>query len=315
MDTPREIMFDVFHKHWGISNKDLATAILLDQAVAGGRSPRELIEVRSTLSRLVVHVQPGENVYGWIAPFDQCVPRVLSLVKTSRKPHASSDIITALTGKSALRMRESLDAHGGDGALFANMVARVSGSSTTSTADSAELILALTVVTGCTGDARQATEYTLGLAQRLARTAMLRTELADGGPIPGEAQVKSVQLGLYRTEQGVLIGSPYRLNMGEMGTEIGSMSLAPGSINDVGAGVSRRHARVWCDTSGKWYVQGLGSTNGTVLLKSRGKQIVVEPPRAARARDHVSQPVQIQVGDRLLLAGTTEFAVVALPAE
>ena len=93
------------------------------------------------------------------------------------------------------------------------------------------------------------------------------------------------------------------------------MSLVPGSINDVGAGVSRRHARVWCDASGKWYVQGLGSTNGTVVVKGRGKRIVVEPPRAHRARDFVSQPVPIQVGDRLLLAGTTEFAVVALPAE
>ena len=315
MDTPREVMFDVFHKNWSISNKDLAAAIVLDKAVTSGKSPRELIEVRSSLSRFVVHVRPGENVYGWIAPYDKCVPRVLSLVKGSRKPHASSDIIAALAGKGASRMRASLDAHGSDGALFANMVARVSASSTTSPADSAELSLALFVVAGCSGDARQAAEYTLGLAQKLARTAMLRTELASDDTVPDQERVQAINLGLYRTQDGVLIGSPYRLSMSDEGTEIGSMSLVPGSINDVGAGVSRRHARVWCDASGKWYVQGLGSTNGTVVVKGRGKRIVVEPPRAHRARDFVSQPVPIQVGDRLLLAGTTEFAVVALPAE
>ena len=186
MDTPREVMFDVFHKNWSISNKDLAAAIVLDKAVTSGKSPRELIEVRSSLSRFVVHVRPGENVYGWIAPYDKCVPRVLSLVKGSRKPHASSDIIAALAGKGASRMRASLDAHGSDGALFANMVARVSASSTTSPADSAELSLALFVVAGCSGDARQAAEYTLGLAQKLARTAMLRTELASDDTVPDQ---------------------------------------------------------------------------------------------------------------------------------
>lgn len=317
MDTPREVMFDAFHKTWGISNKDLASAIVLDEAVTSGKSPRELIEVRSTLSRLVVHVKPGEGYYGWIAPFEQCIYRTMALVKASRKPHANADIITALTGAHAARMRAALDAYGEDGALFANMAARVSGSTTTTPADSAELALALFVVAGCTGDARQAAEYTLGLAQRLAQSAMMRTKLAgstdDATQPPANAPVS--HLGLYRIQDGMLMGSPHRLSLDAEGTEVGSMSLARNSINDVGEGVSRRHLRIWCDASGKWLAQGLGSTNGTLLLRERGKRVVVEPPRAYRDRDYVASAVPIHAGDRLILASTTEFAVVALPAE
>ena len=316
MDTPREVMFDAFHKVWGISNKDLASAILLDQSANSGKSPRELIEVRSTLSRLVVHVKPGENFYGWIAPFDRCVTRSMSLVKGSRKPHANADIISALTGKQAARMRASLDAYGSDGALFANVAARVRESASTPPADSAELALALFLVAGCTGDAREAAEYTLGMAQRLAQAGMMRTKLAGDGPDvaqPGD-QPTAASLGLYRIQDGMLMGSPYRLSLDEEGTEVGSMSLARNSINDVGAGVSRRHLRIWCDASGKWFVQGLGSTNGTLLVRERGKRVVVEPPRSLRARDYVAPAVPVKAGDRLILAASTEFAVVALPA-
>ena len=61
METPREIMFRAF-SDWGISNKELASLLLRRDSVTKGKAPIEQIETRSSLSRYVVHVQPGDYV-------------------------------------------------------------------------------------------------------------------------------------------------------------------------------------------------------------------------------------------------------------
>ena len=111
----------------------------------------------------------------------------------------------------------------------------------------------------------------------------------------------------------MLISDVYRLAADEQGTEVGALSLAANSINDVGYGVSRRHARIWRDDEGDWWVEGLGSTNGTLHVSGvDGAETVVEPPRSARVGNE-SRPVRLRPGDRLVLAGSTTFVVVALP--
>ena len=177
--------------------------------------------------------------------------------------------------------------------------------------------MALFLVAGCTGDARQAAEYALSCARALMCGDLFRTETNDGAATGYTQDAPASLLGLYRVEKGSLKGSPYRLDAGDEGTEIGSLSLAPNSINDVGRGVSRRHARIWRDDDENWYVQGLGSTNGSILVKKNpeGECVVIEPPRDDRPPDYIAQPVPIQSGDRLVLAGTTEFVVVVLPAQ
>lgn len=143
MGTPREVMFEKVYELWGVSNKALARAIVLHDSVTSGKSPLELIEVRSSLSRFVVHVEPGENVYGWIAPYEQSVPRVMALLKHAKRLNDSSSILSAMTGECAVAMRASLDEHGGDGALFANVAWRIASGEARSMADAAETALAL----------------------------------------------------------------------------------------------------------------------------------------------------------------------------
>ena len=310
METPREVLFRTMQENWGVSNKELARAILMEGSVTSGKSPQELIEVRSSLSRFVVHVQPGECTYGWLAPYEQSIPKVMSLIKRSKRPHASCEIVSVLSGAAA-DMRASFEAHRLDGALYANVSQRFSRGDALSEADAAELMTALFVVAGCSGSPTTAAEYAIGFASKLSAASALKTSL------PAEAEMERdeapVALGMYRCENGVLLSDAYRLSTDEQGTEVGALSLTEHSINDVGYGVSRRHARIWRDAEGAWWVEGLGSTNGTVHISGAdGVETIVEPPRAQQGTCPL-QPVRLVPGDRLLLAGTTEFVIVALP--
>ena len=312
MATPREVMFEEIYTNWAVSNKSLARAIVLHDSVTSGKSPLELIGVRSSLSRYVVHVQPGENIYGWIAPFEKVIPRVMSLLKQSRKPHGSDDIVDKLTGECSRVMRASLDAYGSDGALYANVAKRIRDGEMPNPADAAETALALFVVAGCLGDAREAARYTVDMMERLAMAAELRTRFSSDEITTTTQGGMSSYIGLYRLHGGKLSGTPYLLSEDAEGTEIGSLSLATHSINDVGPGVSRRHARIWRDESGSWWIEDLGSTNGTVVLCANGEQVVAGFPRTGRGGQRTCGRVPIGPGDRIVLAGNTEFAVVEL---
>lgn len=311
METPREVLFRTMQEQWAISNKDLARAILMEGSATSGKSPQELIEVRSSLSRFVVHVQPGEYTYGWLAPFDQSVPKVMGLVKLSKRPHSSHDIVWVLSAIASNDMRASFDAFGLDGALYANASERLSREGALSEADASELMMALFVVAGCAGSPATAAEYAVGLANKLSASSALKTVFSTGS-VSGSAK-GPVCLGAYRCEGDVLLSDVYRISTDAFGTEIGALSFTDHSINDVGYGVSRRHARIRRDADGQWWVEGLGSTNGTMHISGAdGTKTVVEPPRDKR-ENVLLAPVRLQVGDRIVLAGTTEFVFVALP--
>ena len=82
------------------------------------------------------------------------------------------------------------------------------------------------------------------------------------------------------------------------------------SITDVGADASREHLRIWLE-GGRWYAQGLGSTNGTVLESGAGDgDIVIEPPRDQREPGKIYPPVEIENSDRLHLGLYTTFLVI-----
>ena len=74
------------------------------------------------------------------------------------------------------------------------------------------------------------------------------------------------------------------------GTVIGSLPKTSPSITDVGTDASREHLRIWLE-GGRWYAQGLGSTNGTVLESGAGDgDIVIEPPRDQREPGKIYPP-------------------------
>ena len=312
MATPREVLFRTLQDYWDINHKDLARALLMETSVTSGKSPQELIETRSTLSRCVVHVRPGDYTFGWLAPYKVSVRKVMGLVRVSRRPHSSSDMVRVLSGEAALDMRYALESYSLDGALYANAVDRFSREGAMNTADASELLLALFVVTGASGDPAAGVEYAISITNQIAVPLALKTDMASdddrGGPIG------AVSLGMYRCEEDVLLSDVHRLNTDAQGTEIGSLSLAPHSFNDVGYGVSRRHARVWRDEVGVWWVEDLGSTNGTVHVDGdNGVATVVGAPRKRRGSEP-SKQVRVKAGDRIILAGTTMFVFVALPA-
>ena len=310
METPREIMFRAF-SDWGMSNKDLAQLLVRRDSVTKGKPPIEQIETRSSLSRFVVHVRPGEYVYGWFLPFEESVPRVVARLKRLVSAELTNDDIVRDFVSIASDMRASLDSFGLDGALYANAQDRFVRLLDANAADAVEVSAMLLVVTGCTGNPREAVNAAVSKASQFAGAAALRTTLPQMA-----ANLKAqpfLELGMYRCEGGVLLSNSYRLSTGLEGTEIGALSTAANSINDVGFGVSRRHARIWRDEEGTWWIEGLGSTNGTVHVSGAdGTETVVEPPRGQRA-GFEARPVRLLPGDRIILARLTEFTIVALP--
>ena len=93
---------------------------------------------------------------------------------------------------------------------------------------------------------------------------------------------------------------------------VGSLASGPGAVTDVDVDVSRRHLRIWQE-DGRWLCQGLGSTNGTVLLSGADKSMkVVEPPKSERRG--TCPPVELGLGDILILGRTTRFLVMGIQA-
>ena len=96
------------------------------------------------------------------------------------------------------------------------------------------------------------------------------------------------------------------------GTVIGLLPKARHMVTDVAEDVSRQHARIWRE-DGRWYVAGLGSTNGTRLISGATGQVeTVELPRAERAPQDKPLPVEIAPTDILCLGETTQFIIMAV---
>lgn len=76
--------------------------------------------------------------------------------------------------------------------------------------------------------------------------------------------------------------------------------------------VSRRHLRVWAE-DGRWWAQGLGSTNGSTLISGDTRETrVIEPARVDRERGADYPPVEILNSDTLCLGATTQFLVMQM---
>ena len=119
-------------------------------------------------------------------------------------------------------------------------------------------------------------------------------------------------LGLVRVIDGVLASRIHTLSLGPLGTVIGSVEVEGACITDVEADVSARHVVVWCQ-DGRWWCQGLGSANGTVLISGEDKQLTsVELPRSLRDGSTASVPVELREGDALCLGLRTRFLVLRM---
>ena len=116
----------------------------------------------------------------------------------------------------------------------------------------------------------------------------------------GSGSAPAHPLGLLRVQNGYVVSAPRWIQPSEEGVEIGALATGEGDITDVGDDVSARHAHIWCDDSGTWFVEDLASTNGTVVVSGATSVCIqVEPGRSA----------QLNPGDELKLGESTTYAI------
>lgn len=301
MERPRQVVFNLLKSTWGIEHRETLDLLGTDYVASRYDDSRKTARCRE-----IVNIEPERYVPGTFRPFGETAPTLVSLMHAARRgPKTNGEIVGYFSGEAAGAMRAALDRYGLDGVLFSNTVSDIANDARLSDTDKAHLLVLLFCAAGCTGDVPAAVDETL--AANTVMGARFTTYQADEG-----AQLAGLdeptEFALLRVDPGGR-GGRHVLSTGPGGTVIGRQATEVGSIADVDMQVSKRHARVWRDDDGAWWVQGLGSTNGTVLIDGATREtVVVEPPAAERAGAEPA-PVPLRLGDTLVLAGTTQFWV------
>ncbi|MBE6471435.1 MAG: FHA domain-containing protein [Coriobacteriaceae bacterium] len=311
-NSPSSVMYAEL-KQMGMSNRDVA-AILLDSKRTFGESPlQNRIESRTQLSRSIVHVAPGSVNVGLFRDFRQSVPVLMGDLTAAwckrNKGDADEALCARFAGESGLAMQRALATYNLDSTLYRNILLYIQNLELSSEANRALLYLMHFVVTGCTGDpalaARIVEQTSIERFDKAFQTPETRFDRSSDAPVEGQG------MGLMRLVAGRMKGADafYRLDEGEEGTIIGTFASGPNAINDVDVDVSREHARVYCK-HGRWFVVGMGSLNGTMVISGADKsEHVVEPPMRERPVDYTPVPVEIFPTDTLCFGATTRFMV------
>lgn len=311
-EAPCEVLFDTFKEFARMNNRDLASVILADRPVAGGRSPRQRIEDdKSYLSRTVVRSKPGDLPPSMFADFGESAHTLYSAMRSPQGPARSAgEIVERFSGEAAWAMARACSAYGLDGALYSNTVDGLLRLPGMGEADRAYLLVLLFLETGCLQDVQRAASDVLGVADRKFNAVPVTQDVQSfNRPDADGAAEKDVRLALYRA-WGNRLGQKHVLSTDPAGTEIGYLSTVPGSITDVEKTVSRQHLLLFRAEDGSWYARGLHSRNGSVLVSGndRSEQTVIEPPRS-HDEGFERKDVLIKPGDKLVLARDTVFFV------
>lgn len=314
--TPCSALFSAMKKQGGISYKELAGLILSGKPLSDGRSPVSRINDRTWVSRFIVHAPVGSLQDRYFCEFSVSALRIIARLKSrTGKGLTSEQILNLVKAEEVHGMEKALSLCHQNVTLYRNTLDRVINGPGMTVDESAEAAMVLFVAVGCLADVRRAAEYTMKFAQS-THAGRLTTPTAS--PASTEACKKSILagspvLGLLRIVDGYVTGYPYWLSLDNEDTEIGALALADGAINDVGPHVSARHVRIW-QQEGRWYVEGLGSSNGTTLVSGANHEVItVElPERDRKNAEHnggVCDPVELHPGDELHLADDTVFVV------
>jgi len=124
------------------------------------------------------------------------------------------------------------------------------------------------------------------------------TSIEEGGigptpppppPPPGETSVARLLL----KRAGMLTGDEFPIGesvvIGRFDEETGPVDVDLSNLPE-GVYISRRHAKIYRDPSGQWFVEDLGSRNGTFLLPGGTGQL---------QKLQANQPTQINDGDEI----------------
>ncbi len=308
-ETPGMVLFSTLKKQGAMSYKMTASLVLSGRPLPDGRSPLSRIDDRTWLSRYVVNAPAGTAQPHFFNDFSLSALRIVARLKSPRgKGMTAEEVLTLVTQTAAPAMEQALVAARQDVGPYRNQMSRLLSATDLTVDEQAEAAMVLFLTAGCTADVRRAVEETSSFMRNVhgGGLATPAFALAPQKEVPRRGEA-STSLGLLRLVNGYVSGAPQWIAP-ETGAEIGAFVYGDGAITDVGEDVSGQHARVWCE-AGAWFVEGLDSTHGTLVISAAdGVQKVVEPPRSARA-DFQAQPVEIFPGDQLLLGQSTVFLV------
>ena len=314
VSTPCLVLFDTMKRCGGISYKELAGLILSGKPLSDGRSPASRVNDRTWVSRFIVHAPAGSLSDAYFCDFSMSALRIIARLKMKEgRGFSSEQVLNLVRGADGMRMQEALSACHQNASLYRNVLDRLGDGCRFSVDERAEVAMVLFVAAGCTASVVRAVECALDFSQSV-QGGRLATP-ATASPVAvvlardeqGDAGASSLQL--LRVEGGCVVGEPHWIPPTEEGVEIGALAMGEGAITDVGRGVSAHHALVKCDAEGRWFIEGLGSRNGTLVRNGATRACtVVEPPRDER-EGFQPEPVRICAGDEILLADDTAFIV------
>ena len=311
--APLGALFFIMKRYGKISYNDLATCILSEKPLAGGVSPASRVNDRTWISRYLVHA-PVESVKeDYFVSHEKAAMRIISRLK---KRMGNQEILDMIAGQPGVVIVGALANCGQDTAPYRNMLSRLAGEDAFKIEERVEIAMVLLVTAALSGNVARATARALEFTDEI-HGASVRTPLvtpqSEGAPGDTPADIdERVNLGLLRIVDGYVMGSPFWLDATNPdGIEVGAFATGAGAISDVAPDVSGHHARIWHDESDIWYVEGLGSKNGTVLVSGVDKsEAVVEPPADERT-GWTGAPVALQPGDELVFGKSTRYVVIA----
>ena len=313
--TPCGALFETMKRYGGISHKDLARLVLSGRPLADGKSPLSRCDDRTWVSRFIVHAPVGSLQDRYFCDWGVAALRVSARLRSrDGKVLSAEEALSLVTNQGGALMEQALRECHQDLALYRNVLERLARGAGYSVEERSELAMVLFVAAGCSANVKRACAYVLDYVKTVhgGRLETVPAAVMDQGEQPGAASAdpreQAQALGLLRMVGGLVSGGLHWVQPLSDGVEIGALALEPDDINDVEPDVSGHHLRVWCNEADRWCVQGLGSSNGTVLISGEdGSETVVEPARASASA--CAEPVEVHAGDELVLAGSTRFAL------
>ena len=314
--TPCGALFETMKRYGGISHKDLARLVLSSRPLADGKSPLSRSDDRTWVSRFIVHAPVGSLQDRYFSDWGVAALRICARLRSKEgKCRSAQDVLDVVAQQGSAAMRQALrDCHQ-DLALYDNVLERLITGPGYSVEERAELAMVLFVAAGCSANVKRASAYVLDYVRSVyggrletVPAAVMESTAPTAPPVDPRSQVQA--LGLLRVVGGLVTGALHWVQPLSDGIEVGALALGPNDITDVDADVSGHHLRVWCNEQGIWCVEGMGSSNGTVLISGAdGSETVVEPPRGSGAAQ-TAGPVEVHAGDELVLAGSTRFMLI-----
>lgn len=232
--------------------------------------------------------------------------RLLGYLKT--QGFGNEELIATLTSDGCGAMCVSLKQHKLDYHLFRNLIDDIARALQSDSSECVAALMTAFTATAFLGNPRKAVEN-IYIRERLAGSRNVAgtcnyLEALQGHPAP----VRECRVGIVRCyEDGSQSEEIHFLDPGERGTVIGRSAPSEGDVTDVDPTVSREHLLLH-QNDGRWMARGLGSTNGSKIMRKDGSVEVIESPLSSE--EHVSAELELYPGDKLFLGLGTMYKIV-----